>query len=185
MSVNKPISSAIILIITAIVILLFAVPKYRESIVLQSYIVKKQSEYDYQLSQYLNTSKIVNAIESRLDVLEKINSALPSDYSVAPIVNFIQTQALKEKMIVQSIEFLPDSAVELKFPNQIKEMNFNLSLSGTYQGFKNFLSTMEQSDRLFQTNSIIGTLQPNLGYELEQSQFIPMDFKLQAAVHFY
>lgn len=178
-----------IFFISAMILFLFAIPKYQESNVLQSYIEKKQSNSDSQSSYYMNLSKLLASVDSQQEMLAKMDNALPSDYSVTPIVYFIQSQAELKGMSVKSIVFSQQPYNNTrkddagKNHSLIKSAVFEVNLSGTYQGFKNFLLDLEQSDRLFQINYIKG-IPDGLSHGPIQGQFMPMDFTLQAIVYF-
>ena len=155
MEINKPISVIIVLVITVVLFSLFVFPKYQESKSMEVELVQKQLQYESRVDYYLKLSDILNKIEQNQDALGKINSALPSDFSLAPIVYFIDKKSEESGLIVKSITFSQQQNELEGFSNQnIKRILFKVDLSGSYDGLKKFLSSVEKSSRLFEVSSI-------------------------------
>ncbi len=191
MEINKPVATIILLMINLILIFLFVIPKYQESYAFQLNLAKKQMEYDSQSDYYIKLMGILKDIDDRKDVLEKIDSALPSNFSFAPVLNFFQKESIQSQLIIKSITFsdvLPEtSGIKTEGPI-VKSISFTINLSGSYQGLKNLLSFLDRSDRLFQVKSIsfaspeffIDPALPYLSGQLE-----PYHFKLEVKTYSY
>jgi len=87
------------------------------------------------------------------DELNKIDLALPTNPSVAALFNFFQKTSSENGLILTNIGL--GGLYSLK-PGQerIQEMPFDVSLSGSYSAFKNFLSAIYRNARLIEVKSI-------------------------------
>lgn len=191
MEINKPVAAVIVLAVTLIFVFLFAVPKYKESGDLQASLVKKQAEYDGKSVYYLKVLALISDIEDRKDALEKINSALPSNFSFASLIYFLQKKADKAGLSIQSVTFsdiLPASYGETSqvLSKEVKNITFTLYLSGNYRDLKNFLSSLERSARLFEVKTIsFASLERLGGAEQFQNQSMMHEFKLEVKTYTY
>jgi len=156
MEVNKPVSIVIILIITSALLYLFVLPKYKELKDLHIELVKKQLQYEGRTNYYSKLSGTLHNIEQNQDALDKIESALPSDVNLASTVYFLQGKARESKLAVESITFSQAGLFreEESSIQEVLNVIFKVELSGSYQGLKSFLSSLERSARLFEVNSI-------------------------------
>lgn len=135
-----------------ILVFLFVVPKYKKSNELQNTLAKKQAEYDGKSVYYAKISELIKNIESKNDALEKINSALPSNFSLSSLVYFLQKKAAEAGLVTKLIVFskIPAKASDKK----IGTINFTVNLFGNYQNLKDFIGALDKSSRLFNVNSI-------------------------------
>src|SRR5437660_174941 len=128
MEINRPITTILILVISLILIFLFATPKYQKSSSLQDMLAQKEAEYNANTAYYAKISELIKSIESRKDTLEKINSALPSDVSLAPLVYFFQKKATEAGLTTKSVMFSQISAATAK--EDIRDITFTVTVSG-------------------------------------------------------
>lgn len=191
MEINKPVTTIILLIVTLILAFLFVVPKYQESVNLQVILNEKQAEYDGESDYYTKIFGLLKNIKDRKDSLDKMNSALPSNVSFAPLIYFLQEKVTENGLTVKLITFsdIDPSAYGKVLPvdsDQIKNIVFAVDLSGSYQGLKKFLYSLEKSARLFQINNITVTSFQSLQSGSEP-QIISQnyDFKLEVKTNAY
>ena len=184
MEINKPISAIIILIIALIIFFLFALPEYQKSNDLQYSLAQKQAEYNSKSVYYSKISELIGTIEDKKDALGKINSALPPDFSFAPLVFFFQKKGVENGLTIKSIIFSqisPETAEK-----KIRNITFTVNILGNYQGLKNFLSSLDKSARLFEGNSI--SFSPSVtSSDSKQSKIQQQayDLKLELQTHTY
>ena len=114
-------------------------------------------------------------LEDYEESLEKIEDALPSTPSLAPLIYFLQTKSSENGLIFRRANLLSVSLVSEK--SDIKEIIFSLEFFGSYPAFKKFLSSLEKSARLIEVESISFVSQQ------ESSQTYP--FNLTIKVHSY
>ena len=188
MEINKPVATIIIIVISLLVVLLFVFPKYQEARDLQASLLQKQAEYNGKAVYYAKISEVLLDIQSRQGILEKVTSALPSDFSLSDITYFFQKSAADNALTVKSLEFTEAAPVAYRKTavngdsKELKNIVFTVNLLGGYQGFKNFLSDLDTSSRLFEVNTIsfarVESVQPR--------NALPVyDFKLEIVTHAY
>ena len=192
MEINKPVATIILLIIALILIFLFIIPKYQESGDLQANLAQKQAEYDGQSDYYMKIFELLKSIRDRKDALGKINSALPSDISFASLIYFLQEKGVENGLAVKSIIFSQNSpetyrqVLPAESDKRVKNIMFNINLSGSYQSLKNFLSSLEKSVRLFQIDAISFISTQSLqGTKKSQNQLQIHDFNLEVKTYTY
>ncbi len=135
-------------------------PKSQESATLKNDIKAKQSEIEQTKNYFKQLGELKIKLETDyLDELSKIGAALPSDSSVAmpSFLKFLQETASQSGLILKSVS--PSSDVSAAGEN-IKELKVEFSVDGSYSAFKNFLSALENSSRLIETESISFSLAP-------------------------
>ena len=160
MAINKLVTTIIMLIITLMVMFLFVLPKYQEFKDLEQSIIQKQSEYQAMADYYAKITKLFSDIESRREVLTKVDSALKEDISFAPLIYFLQIKGIENGLVVKSIVPPKDSlesykgVAPKKNTKEVKPAVFNISLFGSYQNLKKFLSALDNSAQLMQVNSV-------------------------------
>ena len=182
MEINKPISAVVIFIITLVLTFLFVVPEYQKLKGLQNDVTKKQVEYNNIFIYYTEVSDTIKNIESKKDALPKIDNALPPNFSYAPLIYFFQKKVSEIGLVLGSISFLQ---VPLTTSDQaIKSIVFSIDVVGSYDGFKNFLSSLDKSARLFQINSI-SFAPTGSAKNISNQQNPTYDFKLELQTNTY
>jgi len=121
-------------------------------------------------------------LEEHQDEIEKIDSALPVEFSISALFDFIQKNSSKNGLILEEIH-LDDSSlsglgktapVENASPveqtgqqgdaqqgdipreskNIINEIPFSISVFGSYSGFKDFITSVYKNARIIEVDSI-------------------------------
>lgn len=130
----------------------FLYPKYQEFSNLSSQ--KKTSEFlvrsrEGRISQL---KQIYQEILTQKDLIERVDSALPSKFQTAQLLYFLAKSAQDNGLILQEVNFtFPSFSDENQ---KLKEIFLALKLSGSYPAFKNFLFALENSARLIETENI-------------------------------
>lgn len=191
MEINKPISTIILIAISLLLVLLFVLPKYQEANDLQVSLSQKQAEYNGKAVYYTKISELLLQLQSRKDVLQKISSSLPPDFSLGDLTYFFQKTAADNELAVKSLEFSQVTPVAYRKTlvngdaKELKNIMFTINFLGSYQGFKNFLAALDTSSRLFEANTIsfarIETPQARGGKSMPPTY----DFKLEVLTHAY
>lgn len=152
MEINKPIVAMILFVICAVLIFLFVYPKFQESNTLKDTLAKRQLDYSGTAAYYAKVSDVIKIIDSKKDDLAKIDSALPSDFSVSELLYFLQKKEAEAGLVSKSISFNQGSSVDVS--GEVRSITFTTNLSGSYEAFKKFLSSLDTSVRLFDVDSI-------------------------------
>ena len=184
MEINKLTSTVIIIFITSILVFLFVIPKYQEVGDVQNSLYEKEAEYNSKALYFSNIANLVAIIESKQDSLANIDAALPTDFSLAPLVFFFQKKGKENGLIVRSVTFSKISPPTAE--HKIRNVTFRINIMGNYASLKNFLSSLDKSVRLFELSSI-SFRSPSASQDvatLENQQKI-YDFVLELQTHTY
>jgi Tfp pilus assembly protein PilO len=196
MEINKPITTVILLVIAGILLFLFVVPKYYEFQDSKVTLAKKQAEFNGESAYYGKIAEIDQSLNDRKEMLDKIDSSLPVNPALAPLLYFFQKKGNETGLIVKSITFSNAAAPTPSTPlaqaaganakKEVKDVVFMVNLAGNYQGLKNFLAGVEKSARLFEVESIaLNPLQSAQTLTQSNSKLQTYDVKLQIKTHTY
>lgn len=151
MKINNPTTTVVFFIAGSAIIFFSVVPRYEEYTYLESKLPEIQSQYADRLDYYKQLTNVIFKIESNEDFLKKMNSALPATDSSSQIISFLQNEAGKNNLNIQSISF---SKTSEPANTNIKNIGFTIDLSGEYTDFKKFVNALDTSARLFQVIGI-------------------------------
>lgn len=152
MQIDRPIAIAILLLIIVLLVFFVVVPEYKQFRTLQQTVGEKQAEYDAKFAYYAEVAKTYYELESRRDILKKIDDALPSVSSFGRTIYFFQQKGIENGLIVKNV-FLSGYSDSGSNSN-MKDISFSISAVGNYLSLKNFVSSIEQSSRLFEVTPI-------------------------------
>lgn len=189
MEIHKPIAIIVFLILIVILIFLFAMPKYQELQQLNLKILESRAQYSGESIYYARVFDVLNGLETRKEVLDKIQSSLPADFSLAPVVDFLQKKGSENGVKVASVVFLQTSPLSLdqvpyvKADGEIKDAAFTVTATGSYQGLKNFLLAIDNSARLFEVETVSFSLVDSSGTTRNRVQ--EYSLKLEIKTHSY
>lgn len=159
MQTNKPIAIIFLLVIVVMMVILFVVPAYRQFSQAKGRLAELQNQDEGQAAYRAEIANIMAQLNQRSEALAKLDSALPAEFSVAPIVQFLGKKASDNGLAMSSVELSPDQLtsyhqmVELN-PQQVKTLAFVTHVRGPYTGIKNFLGAVEASSRVFEIRSL-------------------------------
>lgn len=151
MKINKPIIMAVTLFGILLLIYFLVYPEYQKFKTLQSELGIKKAEYVAKFEYYAETTRVYNELKKNKENLEKVDSALPSDPNLGKLFYFFNNQTLKNGLVLKSI-FLTRSSSSSK--NTVKEINFSMSVFGSYSALESFISSLEKSVRMVEVINI-------------------------------
>lgn len=146
--------------LTIIIISLFIVlglgigliwPKYQEIKVLNKIIEEKIIELQFMEEYFSELSKISGELNEYQPELNKINTALPDEFFLPSLLNFIQKSCTESGLLFKK---LGDYTIKEKADSKVKEIHLSLEVVGSYSSFKNFLSVLEKNSRLIEIDSL-------------------------------
>lgn len=192
MEINRPVATVVLLIINAVLIFLFVWPEYNRASALELRLREKQAAYNGQSIYYANIAKTLLEIDGRSDVLSKVESALPDEFALAPLLYFFQKKGTENGLVVKTVVFSrldPASGNRattlLPKEREVKNIVLTLDVFGNYQGLKNFLASIERSARILEVKSIsFNTADVAFG-NVAQGQAKTYNFKLEIVTHSY
>jgi Tfp pilus assembly protein PilO len=159
----------------------FTFPKYKNLTLLQLKVKEKESELQLEKEYFSQLAETSEKLKKHEESLSKINSALSPDPRLPALFNFLQAAASQNGLVLKKIAPSPTNPLEeelLKegWSPETRETGANLTVSGSYPSFKNFLFTLEKTSRMIETENI-SFLSPE-----EEG---PIDFSLRIKVYSY
>ncbi len=133
-------------------------PKYQEFKGKKAELETKDEDIKSK-EEYVSNLEILSEKLSGYDEeVSKIDSALPTEPSVAALFNFFQKISSENGLILTEIDVselfsLEGSTLE-DSEERIQKMFFSISVNGSYSAFKNFLSAVYLNSRLIEVKSI-------------------------------
>ena len=98
-----------------IIILMFAgalvggfilvLPKYQDFTHLQSMLIQKEKELSSKTAYYSKIQEIWVELEKYQDVLAKIDSAVPNDFSIPVLFDYLQNTAGETGLVLENLTF--------------------------------------------------------------------------------
>jgi Tfp pilus assembly protein PilO len=142
---NYPLYIILQIILCAVLLFGLIMPKYRDLSRINSEIYSKDEELS-SYKQYVDELKrITGEIKKNEDSLLKIEAALPSKPSLAPVLNFLQKEA---SLAGLSLEELNPSYLSMSKGEKIRTTQISIALSGSYPSLKQFVEKVEKSARI-------------------------------------
>ncbi len=147
-------------------------PRYQEFKIKKADVLKKEVELR-NLKEYLSgISSLSQELEKYSTELLKIETALPSRFSLPSLMNELQKISSENGLILKSYSLGSLPGQESGF----KEFSLTLGISGSYSAFRNFLFILEKSSRLIEVE--------NISFSSPEKEK-PYDFNLEIKVHSY
>ena len=128
----------------------FLSPKNKTLNVLKEEIGQKQFELQSQEEYLANLTRTAENLKNYQIQLAKIDSALPDTPELPALFDFLQKSASQSGLVLKGLEATSGTQAE----EGLRETRLNLLLIGSYTSFKNFLSVLEYSSRLIETESL-------------------------------
>ncbi|MFH1582643.1 MAG: type 4a pilus biogenesis protein PilO [bacterium] len=146
-----------LVIIAAFILILviggiFLFPKFGQLNETKENIQAKEIELQYKKEYFNKLEELKIKLDENALEVSKISSALPFDASVPSIFKFIQETASLSGIVLNEIN--PFTVAPLEGNTKINEITFMVELTGEYSSFKEFLSVLEKSARLFEVRSL-------------------------------
>ena len=147
----------------------FCLPEFQEMRSAQSQLELKTKELEQKKSYYQEIDILSEKLEQYPDELDVIDFALPDDFSLPFLFDFFEKIASKNGLFLKNINqtsggrsgAVGGSAAGNGAVSSIQDSSTNLSLSGTYSSFKNFLFAIEKSARLVEVEKVSFSLPKN------------------------
>lgn len=177
--------------------LVLVFPLYQDFKAVQLQIENKEREFQLKQEYFSEIEKISEKLKTYSEELIKIDYALPNELFLPFLYDFFQGISSQNGLILQSItsSYNP-STLNINSDNfdkigefqefktekswsNIKEVKINISLSGSYTAFKNFLYSLEKSARLIEVENI------SFSFITEQEQDSVILFNVFLKTHIY
>lgn len=149
---------AIICLLAAVAIAYFLIwPKYQGFQAAQNTIQEKQEQLQTKKDYFAQLHETEKRLEENEESLSKMKEALPEEYSLPDLYKYFRSTASQTGLVLGSISGGGGDSSKVKEKEEekgLQEVSFQLSLAGSYSAFKNFLSEIEKSARIFEVKSI-------------------------------
>lgn len=198
MMVKKP---TLLLLLCLIVVngtfaFLFVLPAYDESRKLGEKIREMQGVYYDRVEYAKNLLTALEKMKQYRVGLENLDTALPSDFYLSPIMYFLQKEAGEHRMNLISVSFAKNTSGAsgiVASEGKPKSVIVTATLLGTYDDFKKVLKSIDQSARLFEVQTLSFSADTSATETVSSSQKIPSGehntqkyyFKLQIKTYIY
>ncbi|MDD5145527.1 MAG: type 4a pilus biogenesis protein PilO [Candidatus Pacebacteria bacterium] len=129
-----------------------ASPKYVEFTFVSRQLKEKAAALKEKKAYFEKLAGFSYDLKKYPEQLKKIDSALPEGESLPSVLDFLQKNAAETGLYFTEI-----GKVLTTLPKEnpsLKESRFDISLSGPYSAFKNFLANVEKSSRLIEIEEI-------------------------------
>ena len=161
MQINRPIAIVVTIFIIIFLVYFFVLPEYNSFTSLQNELGVKEAQYVGQHDYYDSIDALYYNLQSQQANISKIDDALPQNSSLGQVVYFLQQTAKNNGLVVKNL-FLSQSssgstgevAANSSAPTTLKNIVFSIDLSGDYPSLEGFLSSLENSSRLFEITTI-------------------------------
>lgn len=127
----------------------------------------KQKELEYKKTYFDNLAKLSLELKKYSNQITKVDSMLPENASLPEDINFLNKAAIANGVSLD--DFKIGKASSLKQNSKIEENSVSATVTGTYQGLKNFLLALQSSARIFELQSISFSQDKELNKKVETS----------------
>jgi len=152
MEVDRPILIATLLFAMLISIFYLVIPKYNAFQEVLTKVGQKEADFQSKAAYYIEVTSVYKELLLYQDVLNKIDTALPSKFSLASIVNFLYKATAANGIILQKIA--TNKSTEPSITTNIKETTLSVSIVGSYPSLEKFITSLEKSARLIEGESV-------------------------------
>jgi len=127
-------------------------PKLQDFLNLKEQLEVKEAEIKQKEEYFTELNSLSRKMKDYSEELAKIDSALPEDPSIPALFNFIQVKSSENGLILENLT-LGKIGPSLDKPG-VNQISFNISVSGSYFAFKNFLFILYKNVRIIDVSSI-------------------------------
>jgi Tfp pilus assembly protein PilO len=156
----------------------FWLPEYGDFQTLKLKLEAERKRIAYAEEHFSKLQDISRKLEEYKDEIKKIDSALPVEFSISALFNFIQGNCSKNGLILEEISLDKSSLSGLgkitpgensasseasqtgaqldvrQEGDDIEDIPFSISVFGTYSGFKDFITDIYKNARIIEVDSI-------------------------------
>lgn len=133
-------------------IIMIWLPRLKSYIAQKAELTIKQAELDDKAAYFQKIDEALAKIKDNQENFDKISSAMPVEFLAPEIFDYLQREAVNNGLLLKSVSAGPQNVSKVNV--KIKENTITLSLFGSYSAIKNFLSALNRSARMLETQSI-------------------------------
>ena len=143
---NKTLITAVCLIASALVGYMAIWPKYQDLRIERTNEAVKSADLANRKAYFADLAEIdakLQEYESQLSIIDK---AIPEEISTPDFFDLIQREVSQSGLVLKDLGTISSGPSSI-YPNLVKN-TLNISVSGPYNVFKNFISSLEKSARI-------------------------------------
>lgn len=130
-------------------------PKYQDYIDAAQKLENKKNFIANKAEYYNQLEELYAQLLGKEEVLKKVDAVIPNKVEFSSIINYLQTIGEENGLTVKNIDVR--NVLNFGKIERVKENHFFVKAVGTYSSFRNFLSKLEKSSRLFGVEQITFT----------------------------
>lgn len=171
----KPIFAAICFSL-ALGLLLFVVwPKYQELSDLNQEVQRTEERVEKSKDYVDKLNDLSGKLDEHSKQMKKVNSALPEKPGIPSLLDFLYSSASdKQGLLLRNVGSISKS----NYQGNIKKININLELGGSYSSFKDFLKITEKTSRIIEVENVSFNIP-------EEDEKVPPRFEVSLSTFFY
>ena len=128
-------------------------PAYQEFIELKGYVARGEVSLEEKEETLRNLEELARELDFRRGKLDKIEATFPKDAELPSLYHLIQELGSSSGVLVTSISTSSADTL-LREASSVKTIKITVSFSGSYAGFKTFISQINTSARLLNLRNI-------------------------------
>lgn len=171
---NKTITIIVLLAVGLSLIAGLVWPKFQAYRLESLKVETKETELEYQKNYVSRLKEIESQIEEYEQPFSKIESSLSDYFSSPAFFANVQRMAAQSGLVIKS---LAESSAQVKEDSEeLKKRTFSVSVSGNYEDFRSFISSLENSAKIIEVEKF--------GFS-DLSEEESSDFDLTISTHTY
>jgi len=153
---NISFSIPILFFIALIIVVYLILPLFSDFSSLKKKLEIRKKEALTIENYYKDIHDNFNKLKEYQESLEKIDSALPADFFLPSLFNYLQKASAESGVFLKGVNLstLSGETVEEEGAKKVQEEYVSIELIGFYEGFKNFLKSVEKSSRLIEIEEV-------------------------------
>lgn len=164
----------ILLIISVVIGLFITFPQYKKYKLVEKEFLAKKEELDSLENYFSDLENTQKKLLERKDDLEKVKEGVPLQEDTPLFLSLIRKTSSENGLILKDMESQKKKK-KLKKEGRLKEIKADISLVGSYESFKNFISSLEKNARMIDIKDINfsqkGENEDNFDFHLKVSAF--------------
>lgn len=152
--IMQKITIATIIIILCLVagIIFFGWDEYKEFNNLKFQLESSKADLKSKQEYFSKLNEVLAKLNENDVELAKIDSALPATSVVPEMVNFLAEKSSQNGLILEKVD--SEKISPLTKGSKIQKVSLDLTLSGFYPALRNFISSLQNSAKIIEINSI-------------------------------
>lgn len=145
-SKDKNLLGAIVLSIAAFLLFYLTMPSYDKIREFKTAINEREGLIEFRSKAIDNIDKLKNDYNTHKEQIDKISIIIPSQKRIPELVSAIENMAGSTGLALTTLNIADHSNTETD--KQVKTLTVNAKLTGTYNSYRNFLTSAETNQRL-------------------------------------